>query len=174
MKIIHTEFEGLLVIEPRFFADERGGFYESWRDADYKRYGILETFIQDNVSASKKSVLRGLHYQRDQGQLVTVAYGKVFDAVVDIRPNSASYGKYFSIELSADNPKQLYMPPGFAHGFCVLSDVAVINYKCSQYYNAQEEGGILWNDPSIGIDWPIDHPIISQKDQLFGPLEHIR
>lgn len=173
MKIIPIGLEGLFLIEPQAFADDRGVFYESWRKENYKKIGIKEDFIQDNVSISKKNVLRGLHFQKNQGQLVTVTHGKIFDVAVDVRSNSSTYGKYFSIELSADNPLQLYMTPGFAHGFCVLSDMAVINYKCNQYYNPQEEGGILWNDQSIGIDWPVGHPVISQKDQSFGPLGHI-
>ncbi|MGV8948007.1 MAG: dTDP-4-dehydrorhamnose 3,5-epimerase [Candidatus Paracaedibacter sp.] len=174
MKVILTDFQGLLLIEPKTLCDNRGSFYESWREADYKQCGIQETFIQDNISISKKNVLRGLHYQKNQGQLVTVSYGQVFDVVVDIRPTSLTYGKYFSIELSGDNPKQLYMPPGFAHGFCVLSDVAIINYKCTQYHNAQEEGGVIWNDSSIRVEWPVESPIISQKDQGLGSLESIR
>ena len=170
MKVIDTGFEGLILIEPKVFEDERGVFYESWRDADYQKIGIQEKFLQDNVSVSKKNVLRGLHYQKNQGQLVTVTHGKIFDVVVDIRPESKTYKKYFSIELNAVKPRQLYMSPGFAHGFCVLSGIAIINYKCTQYHNASREGGIIWNDPAIGIEWPIESLIISEKDLEFGPL----
>jgi len=167
MKVIDTGFEGLILIEPKLFRDERGIFYESWRDANYQEIGIQEKFLQDNVSISKKNVLRGLHYQKNQGQLVTVVHGKIFDVAVDIRPGSKTYKKYFSIELDATEPKQLYMPPGFAHGFCVLSDIAIINYRCTQYYDATQEGGIIWNDPEIGIKWPVESPIISEKDLSF-------
>jgi len=174
MKIIATDFEGLLVIEPQYYKDERGAFYESWREVDYKSIGIHESFLQDNVSVSVKNVLRGLHYQKDQGQLVTVTFGKIFDVAVDIRPHSAEFGKYFFLELSGDKPQQIYVPPGFAHGFCVLSELAIINYKCSQNYNPAQEGGIVWNDPEINIKWPIDSPIISQKDQKLGVLSSLR
>ncbi len=170
MNIIDTGFEGLIVIEPKMFEDNRGNFYESWRDADYQKIGISEKFLQDNVSASKKNVLRGLHYQKNQGQLVTVTYGKIFDVAVDIRPESKTYKKYFSIELNANKQQQLYMSPGFAHGFCVLSDIAIINYKCTQYYNASQEGGIIWNDPEIGVGWPVSDKIISEKDKIFKLL----
>ncbi len=164
MKVIETRLEGLLLIEPNSFEDTRGSFYESWRGIDYKELGITDNFLQDNISVSKKDVLRGLHYQKNQGQLVTVSYGKIFDVAVDIRPESKTYKKYFSIILDAEHPKQLYMSPGFAHGFCVLSDLAVVSYKCTQYYDPAQEGGVLWNDPEIGIVWPVDMPIISEKD----------
>lgn len=168
MNIVDTGFEGLILIEPKIFGDDRGTFYESWRDAGYQKLGISEKFLQDNVSISKKNVLRGLHYQKNQGQLVTVTYGKIFDVAVDIRPESKTYKKYFSIELNADKPQQLYMSPGFAHGFCVLTDIAIINYKCTQYYDASQEDGIIWNDPGIGIEWPAGDKIISRKDQLYA------
>ncbi|MBX9977645.1 MAG: dTDP-4-dehydrorhamnose 3,5-epimerase [Alphaproteobacteria bacterium] len=170
MKIIDTGFEGLVLLEPRFFKDGRGCFYESWRHEDYKKIGITENFLQDNVSVSMQHALRGLHYQKDQGQLVTVTHGKIFDVVVDIRPDSKTYKRYFSIQLDGNIPMQLYMPQGFAHGFCVLSDMAVINYKCTQYYDPSKEGGILWSDPEIGIQWPEGQKIISEKDQLFSTL----
>jgi len=170
MNIIATGFEGLILIEPKAYEDDRGVFYESWRDADYQKLGIQEKFLQDNVSISKKNVLRGMHYQKNQGQLVTVVHGKIFDVVVDIRPNLTTYKKYFSIELDVVKPQQLYMPPGFVHGFYVLSDVAIINYKCTQYYDPSQEGGIIWNDPTIGIGWPSGNKIIAEKDQLFSPI----
>lgn len=172
MKIINTGFEGLILIEPRVFEDSRGSFYESWREEDYKKLGIQEKFVQDNISTSKKGVLRGLHYQKEQGQLVTVVYGTIFDVVVDIRPASKTYKKYFSVELDAAKPQQLYMSPGFAHGFCVLSEIAIINYKCTQYYNLSLEGGIIWNDPAIGIKWPCLDKLISQKDQNYLPYRN--
>lgn len=170
MEVVETNFEGLIVIEPQYFQDERGGFYESWRLKDYKKIGIKEDFLQDNVSVSKKNIIRGLHFQKNQGQLVTVVYGKVFDVAVDIRPDSKTYKKYFSIVLDANEPKQLYMPFGFAHGFCVLSDITILHYKCTKYYNSEEEGGIIWNDPEIGIQWPISNPILSKKDNSFKAM----
>jgi len=174
VQVIETGFDGLLLLEPRFFKDDRGIFYESWKDSDYKDIGIKEKFLQDNVSVSRKNVLRGLHFQENQGQLVTVTYGKIFDVVVDIRPHSKTYKKYFSIELSSDKPQQLYMPPGFAHGFCVISEFAVINYKCTQYYSTETEGGIIWNDPDIEIAWPNNNFIIGQRDQRLQNLKDIK
>lgn len=171
MKSIPTAFEGLILLKPQLYEDSRGSFYETWRKNAYQIQGISETFVQDNISVSTKGVLRGLHYQRNQGQLVTVVRGKIFDVAADIRPMSSTYGKYFAIELSADHPKQLYMPAGFAHGFCVLSDEAIISYKCTQYYNPQEEGGIIWNDPTLNISWPAQESlIISSKDQQLPCL----
>lgn len=168
MKIIETNFQGLILIEPRTFQDERGMFYESWRCEDYQGAGINEIFLQDNVSFSKKNVLRGLHYQVNQGQLVTVTHGKIFDVAVDLRPHSETYKKSFSIELEGSSPKQLYMPPGFAHGFCVLSDYAVIHYKCTQHYNSTQEGGVIWNDRDIAIEWPsCESFILSSRDIEF-------
>ncbi|MGD0466153.1 MAG: dTDP-4-dehydrorhamnose 3,5-epimerase [Gammaproteobacteria bacterium] len=174
MKVFETGFEGLILIEPQQFEDNRGAFYESWRDMDYKKIGIEEKFLQDNVSVSKKNVLRGLHYRKNQGQLVTVTYGKIFDVVVDVNPESCTYKKYFSIELDAEKPKQLYMSPGFAHGFCVLSDLVIVNYKCTQYYKSDQESGIIWDDPGIGIEWPNKQFVISEKDLNFKQLEKIR
>lgn len=167
IKTISTGFSGLILIEPQTFKDDRGKFYESWHFKDYQQAGIRERFIQDDISISLKNVLRGLHYQKNQGQLVTVVYGKIFDVAVDIRPNSKTYKKYFSIELNADNLRQLYMPPGFAHGFWVLSSMTIINYKCTQYYNKNFEGGIRWDDPTIKIKWPAGKKIISDKDKNF-------
>lgn len=164
MKITKGPLEGLLILEPKIFLDERGMFYESWRKQDYENL-IGESLVQDNVSVSYKNVLRGMHYAQNQGQFIWALYGRVFDVVVDIRPLSKTFGKYFSMELSAETPKQLYMPDGFAHGFCVLSDIAVLNYKETQYYDAQTEGGIVWNDPDINIDWPIKDPILSERDK---------
>ena len=170
MKIIDTGFDGLILIEPNTFTDTRGSFYESWRDISYKEIGVEDNFLQDNISISKKDILRGLHYQKNQGQLVTVSYGKIFDVVVDIRPESKTYKQYFSIILDASIPMQIYMPPGFAHGFCVLSDSAIVNYKCTQYYDPSQESGVIWNDSEINIKWPIDVPIISDKDSKFNQL----
>lgn len=173
MKTTKTNFDGLIIIQPGLYEDVRGAFYESWRDNNYKEIGIAQKFLQDNVSISKKNVLRGMHYQKNQGQLVTVTHGKIFDVVIDIRPHSKTYKQYFSIELDASYPQQIYMPPGFAHGFCVLSDYAILNYKCTQYYNPNHESGVIWNDPEIGIEWPIQNPIVSAKDLNFLTLEEI-
>jgi dTDP-4-dehydrorhamnose 3,5-epimerase len=170
MSVISTEFEGLLILEPKVFRDDRGEFYESWRNIDYQKYGIKENFLQDNISISKKNVLRGLHYQKNQGQLITVISGAIFDVAVDIRKNSKTFKKYFSIELSSNQPKQVYIPPGFAHGFCVLSDFVIMNYKCTEYYDPTIESGIFWNDKEICIAWPEQNFIISEKDQLLKPL----
>ena len=173
MKVIETKFEGLILVELKLFEDNRGVFYESWRDIDYQNIGITSKFLQDNISISKKNVIRGLHYQKNQGQLIYVTYGRILDVVVDIRPQSKTYKKYFSIELDANKPQQLYMPPGFAHGICVLSDLAVFNYKCTQYYDPTQEGGIIWNDPAININWPSGDKIISIKDQQFPCIDDL-
>ena len=173
LQVKETGFDGLFLIQPQVFPDMRGSFYESWRLGDYRELGIKETFFQDNISNSKKNVLRGLHYRKDQGQLVTIIYGQVFDVVVDIRPQSKTYKKYFSITLDASEPQQLYMPPGFAHGFCVLSDYAVLHYKCSQYYDPAQEDGIIWNDHEIGIEWPLNDFSISERDRLFKTLKEM-
>lgn len=165
-------FIGLVLLEPSVYRDSRGMFYEGWRDKEYRDFGIQETFVQDNTSISRQNVLRGLHYQKNQGQLVTVCYGTIWDIAVDIRKNSETFGKYFSIELSGEKPQQLYMSPGFAHGFCVLTDMAIINYKCTQYYNPSQEGGVVWNDPDLNIPWPIKNPIVCEKDQGFPLLRN--
>jgi dTDP-4-dehydrorhamnose 3,5-epimerase len=170
MKVIETDFEGLILFLPRVFQDERGEFYESWRQNLYQEAGIKENLLQDNISFSKKNVLRGLHYQKNQGQLLTVTYGKIFDVVVDIRPESKTYKQYYSMILDSKEVMQLYMPPGFAHGFFVLSDLAILHYKCSQYYDKNQESGIIWNDPEIGIKWPELNPIISSRDLLFQKI----
>jgi dTDP-4-dehydrorhamnose 3,5-epimerase len=168
MNRTETGFEGLVILSPQVFEDERGLFYESWREVDYKSLGIHESFVQDNISCSNKNVLRGLHYQNRQGQLVTVIEGEIFDVVVDLRPSSKTYKQYFSITLDANNPQQLYMPPGFAHGFCVLSDKAIFHYKCTQYYDPKHESGIIWNDPDLNINWPLDVSFTqSARDQAF-------
>jgi dTDP-4-dehydrorhamnose 3,5-epimerase len=170
MKVTLTDFEDLLIIEPNFFQDERGSFYESWRQDEYKNIGINEAFVQDNVSMSRKDVLRGLHFQKNQGRLVTVTHGKIFDVAVDMRAHSRTFKKYYSIVLEGSSPQQFYIPPGFAHGFCVLSDFAIINYKSTTLYNPAEEGGIIWNDPQLCINWPINSPIMSDKDRKHDEL----
>ncbi len=169
MNVIKTDFEGLILIEPKVYVDARGIFYESWQQDHYKQLGIDDDFVQDDVSLSYKNVLRGMHYQKGQGKLVSVVQGAILDVVVDIRPESATYLQYFSIEISSESPKQLYVPSGFAHGFYVLSDVVIMNYKCTQYYDKAAEAGIMWNDPTFNIKWPCAYPIVSEKDSHLLP-----
>ena len=148
--------EGLFVIEPKVFGDARGYFMETYNQKDFEENGLAMQFVQDNQSSSRKGVLRGLHFQKThpQGKLVRVVSGRVFDVAVDIRPGSETYGKWHGVELSAENKKQFYIPPGFAHGFLVLSDTAEFCYKCTDFYHPGDEGGLAWNDPAIGIQWP--------------------
>lgn len=169
MNIIKTKLDGLLIIEPKVFGDERGFFYETYHEQRYKNAGIKESFVQDNRSRSTGNVLRGLHFQKrkPQGKLVTVTAGTVFDVAVDLREDSPTFGQYESIILSGDNRLQFYIPPGFAHGFCVLSDIADFQYKCTDFYDPTDEGGIIWNDNSININWPISEPNLSLKIRSF-------
>jgi dTDP-4-dehydrorhamnose 3,5-epimerase len=174
MELLETSIPEVLLIRPKVFGDARGWFLESWQQQRYAELG-LPPFVQDNVSFSGRGVLRGLHYQHPhgQGKLVQVLAGTVFDAAVDIRVGSPTFGRYVSAELSSENHLQLYIPPGFAHGFCVLSETAVFAYKCTDFYMPACEGGVCWNDPDIGIDWPIREPILSAKDSRYGPLRQI-
>ena len=157
-KFTYTEIEGVFVAEPAVFPDERGYFMETYNENDFKEEGIDLTFVQDNQSKSSKGVLRGLHFQKTQpqGKLVRVISGEVFDVAVDLRKASKTYGKWVGVTLSAENKKQFFIPKGFAHGFVVLSDEAEFVYKCTDFYKGDDEGGILWNDPDIGIEWPIE------------------
>ena len=166
MKYHETCLEGVIVIEPEVYLDERGYFQETFNTKNFKSIGIGENFVQDNLSRSKKNVLRGLHFQKNnpQGKLVRCGTGTVFDVVVDIDPSSKNFLKYFSIELSDQNLKMLWVPAGYAHGFCVLSDFADFHYKCTDYYDANDQHGLIWNDKNIGIEWPIIEPIVSEKD----------
>lgn len=156
IKVTPCEIEGLYVIEPTVFKDERGYFVETYNQNDFKEAGLNMVFVQDNQSMSVKGVLRGLHYQKHfpQGKLVRAIRGTVFDVAVDLRTNSKTYGKWFGVELSAENKKQFYIPEGFAHGFIVLSDEAEFAYKCTDFYHPGDEGGLAWNDPEIGVEWP--------------------
>ena len=168
MKIIKTEIEGLLIIKPRVFEDDRGCFFESWSKAAFENAGLDINFVQDNQSCSSKGVVRGLHFQNPpfaQGKLVQVLKGSVLDVAVDIRENSASYGKHVSILLSGENKTMFWIPPGFAHGFSTLEDNTMFSYKCSGVYNKESEGSLMWNDTDLNIDWQIKNPIISEKDQ---------
>jgi len=167
MRVFTTPLPGVLVIEPTVFEDARGFFFESYHYKRYVEHGIAATFVQDNHSRSVKNTLRGLHYQVNpgQGKLVRVVVGEVFDVAVDIRFGSPTFGKWFGTFLSAENKKQMYIPVGFAHGFCVTSEVAEFEYKCTDYYSPKDERGILWNDPDLAIDWPVKEPILSEKDK---------
>lgn len=166
MKITKTKLDGILLIEPKVFEDSRGFFMESYNYKKLMEYGIKLDFVQDNHSSSVKDTLRGLHYQINPGQdkLVRVIYGEVFDVVLDVRRNSPTFGQWESFILSAQNKKQLFVPKGFAHGFCVTSEHAEFVYKCSEYYAPKDERGIAWNDPELAINWPAKTPILSPKD----------
>jgi len=177
MEVSTTFIEGLLVLKPRVFVDERGYFFESYNESVIKSSGINHTFLQDNESLSSKGVLRGLHFQAPpyaQGKLVRVVKGKVLDVVVDIRKNSTTYGKHFSIELSGDNKWLFWIPPGFAHGFITLEDNTIFSYKCTQLYNKESEGCLLWNDIQLNINWGINNPIVSAKDELGSLLNDFK
>lgn len=167
MQIIPSRLAGALIIEPRVFGDTRGFFMESWNKARYAEAGIALDFVQDNLSFSQLGVLRGLHFQNPnaQGKLVQVLQGEVFDVAVDIRVGSPTFGQWDSVVLSAENRRQFYVPPGFAHGFCVMSSTALFTYKCTDLYNPAAEGSVLWNDPDLAIPWPVDAPELSAKDK---------
>lgn len=168
MEFEKTTIEGLLIIKPRIFNDERGYFYESYNKTSFAENGLDIEFVQDNQSLSQKGVLRGLHFQAppfEQGKLVRVIKGSVLDVAVDIRPHSPTYGQYVSVLLSGENKTQFWIPPGFAHGFLTLEDNTLFCYKCTGPYSKESEGAILWNDPQLNIDWNIEKPIVSKKDQ---------
>jgi dTDP-4-dehydrorhamnose 3,5-epimerase len=170
MKITTTAIEGVVILEPKVFGDERGYFFESFSQREFEEKVCKTTFVQDNESSSRYGVLRGLHFQKPphaQAKLVRVVKGKVLDIAVDIRKGSPTFGHHVSIELSGENKRQLFIPRGFAHGFAVLSDEVVFQYKCDNYYVPHSEGGILWNDPALGIDWklPEEDVILSEKDK---------
>ena len=170
MNIITTEIEGLLILEPKVFGDERGYFFESFSQREFEEKVCKTVFVQDNESKSGYGVLRGLHFQKppfEQAKLVRVVKGKVLDVAVDIREDSPTFGKHVSVELSEENKRQMFVPRGFAHGFVVLSEEDIFQYKCDNYYMPQAEGGILWNDPALNIDWkiPMEDVILSEKDK---------
>ena len=175
MEFISTNIEGLIIIKPRVFNDERGYFYESYNKNVFKKNGLELDFMQDNQSLSHSGVLRGLHFQAppfQQGKLVRVIQGSVMDVAVDIRTNSPTYGQYHSIVLSGDNKTQFWIPPGFAHGFATLEDNTIFSYKCTGPYSKESEGAILWNDPSLNIAWKVEKPLVSEKDQEAQLFEH--
>jgi dTDP-4-dehydrorhamnose 3,5-epimerase len=175
MIIRTTPLNGLLVIEPKCFQDERGFFLETYQAERYHEAGIVDAFVQDNQSRSKKGVLRGMHFQvkRPQAKIVTVMRGSVFDVAVDLRLASPTFGKWFGIELHDTGPRQIYIAPGFAHGFCVLSEWADLYYKVSSNYDADDEGGLLWNDLDVGIKWPLSHPVVKARDANFPKLKEL-
>jgi dTDP-4-dehydrorhamnose 3,5-epimerase len=172
MKVTKTHIEGLVIIEPNIFKDDRGYFYESYNDRAFKAAtGFTETFVQDNQAASSKNVLRGLHYQNNpyaQSKLIRALQGAIWDVAVDVRKNSPTYGQWYGIELTGDNNLQFLIPKGFAHGYSVLSETAVVFYKCDGFYNKEAEGGVFYADPALNIDWKIDlsQAIISEKDKV--------
>ncbi|MGB6966496.1 MAG: dTDP-4-dehydrorhamnose 3,5-epimerase [Xanthobacteraceae bacterium] len=175
IRVDETGFAGLLVIEPKLFADDRGFFLETFHAERYRAHGITEDFVQDDQSRSRKGVLRGLHFQVrfPQAQLLTVMSGKIFDVTVDLGPGSATFGRWFGVELSDRGPRQIYMTPGFGHGFCMLSEHADLHYKVSRLYDHGDEGGIHWNDPDVGIRWPIAAPTVSPRDGAFPKLRDL-
>lgn len=172
---VDTGIEGLVVIEPTVFEDQRGYFMETWNEAEFKNAGFDMTFVQDNQSKSKKGVLRGMHFQKNnpQGKLVRVIFGEVFDVAVDLRANSSTFGKWHGVYLSAENRKQFYVPKGCAHGYFVVSERAEFVYKCTRFYDPSDEGGLVWNDPDVGIAWPDIGmpPILNEKDRLHPGLK---
>jgi dTDP-4-dehydrorhamnose 3,5-epimerase len=166
MNIEDTDLPGVVLITPKVFGDQRGFFFETWNRQSFRELGLDLEFVQDNVSLSRQGILRGLHFQnpQPQGKLVQVLQGEVFDVVVDVRLGSPMFGRWFGAYLSSENPRQIYIPPGLAHGFCVTSDLALFAYKCTDFYNPGGEFSLRWDDPDLGIVWPIEKPTLSAKD----------
>jgi len=175
-KKIETPLAGLYVLEPKVFTHDRGFFFESNNERDFRRAGLNTVWAQDNHARSVKNTLRGMHFQKGRGQakLVRCPRGKIFDVAVDIRPDSATFGKWYGAELSEDNHRMLYVPEGFAHGYAVLSDVAESLYKCDSLYDPAIESEFTWNDPDVGIDWPVDEPVLSERDKNAKPFRALR
>lgn len=175
MNVVKTKLEGVVVIEPAVFGDDRGFFLESYHQRHYAEAGIHASFVQDNHSRSERGVLRGLHFQKTkpQGKLVRVTHGEVFDVAVDINPDSATYAQWVGVNLSSENHTQLYVPPGYAHGFVVLSESADFQYKCTEFYDPTDEAGVLWSDNQLSINWPIASPRLSDKDSRLPTLERL-
>jgi dTDP-4-dehydrorhamnose 3,5-epimerase len=176
LNVVETRLSGVVVVEPNVFGDERGFFMETWNAARYEEAGLPSCFVQDNLSFSARGVLRGLHFQNpdSQGKLVQVLDGEVFDVAVDIRAGSPTFGEWEGVILSSENKRQFYVPEGFAHGFLVTGERALFSYKCTAKYNASAEGFVLWNDPEIGIEWPVEaSPTLSDKDRAARPLAEI-
>lgn len=172
MDVHQTALPGVVIIEPRVFRDERGFFLETWHARRYAEAGLDLAFVQDNHSRSRRDTLRGLHFQRErpQGKLVRAIGGEIFDVAADVNPMSPTYGRWVGVVLSADNFRQLYVPPGYAHGFCVVSEEAEVEYKCTAFYDPADETGVMWNDPVLGIEWPTHSPVLSGRDQQHSPL----
>ncbi len=175
MKILSTFLPGVLILEPAVFEDKRGFFMETYHQKRFADAGVELSFVQDNLSHSVKGTLRGLHYQlhRAQAKLIQVIQGQIFDVAVDIRRGSPTFGKWTGIQLSGENRRQVFVPPGFAHGFCVASETADVVYKCTDVYAPDDEGGILWSDPDLAIDWPVSRPLLSEKDSQCPCLADI-
>jgi dTDP-4-dehydrorhamnose 3,5-epimerase len=175
VQLRETAIPGALIVEPQVFGDQRGFFVETYNEQRYREGGIDARFVQDNLSYSQRGVLRGLHFQNPhaQGKLVQVLQGNVFDVAVDIRVGSPAFGQWVGVDLSAENKQQFYVPPGCAHGFCVTSETALFAYKCTDLYHPEHDGGIAWDDPDIGIDWPVDAPLLSAKDAELPRLRDL-
>jgi dTDP-4-dehydrorhamnose 3,5-epimerase len=175
LHVTRGDIPEILIIDPRVFGDDRGFFLETWSSSRYAEAGLPPTFLQDNMSRSVRGTLRGLHLQHPngQGKLVYVIEGEVFDVAVDVRVGSPTFGRWFGIALSGRNKRQVYIPPGFAHGFCVTSEYALFAYKCTETYRPETELGILWNDPAIGVRWPTSATVLSEKDRAYPPLADI-
>jgi len=175
IKTKKTPLEGFLILELETFKDDRGFFLETFQEKNYKEVGIKDKFVQDNQSRSSKGVLRGIHFQvkRPQAQIVTVMRGSIFDVGVDLRQNSSTFGQWYGVELSDIGQRQVYMAPGIAHGFCVLSDLADLHYKVSRFYDSDDECGMLWNDSEVNIDWPSINPLIHQRDATYQSLSQL-
>ncbi|MDB5349028.1 MAG: dTDP-4-dehydrorhamnose 3,5-epimerase [Planctomycetota bacterium] len=175
MNVIETKLSGVLILETKIYRDDRGHFLEAWHESRYEEAGLPRRFVQDNMSYSTKGVLRGLHFQTPaaQAKLVSVLCGSVYDVAVDVRVGSPTFGQWVGMHLSAENGRQAYIPEGFAHGFAVTGEEALVLYKCTEFYSPKDEVGLLWNDPAIGIEWPIADPILSRKDADSLPLSAI-
>ena len=176
MKFVETKLQGVILVELDVFEDPRGYFFEMYHAGKHADGGIRGPFVQDNFSHSVRGTLRGLHYQLQhaQGKLMMALEGRIFDVAVDIRKGSPTFGQWVGVELSGENKRQLYVPPGFAHGFCVLSDTADVLYKCTDVYSRKDERGIIWNDPALAITWPIADPLLSQKDRSYLTLQEMQ
>ena len=176
VKVTELTLSGLKLVEPRVFRDERGFFLESYNQERYAEFGMAEAFVQDNHSLSSRDTIRGMHFQSSpgQGKLIRVVQGRIFDAVVDIRPKSSTFGQWVGVELDSESHQQLWIPKGFAHGFCVLSDTAEVLYKVTSVYNHKSEHGFSWNDPEIGIKWPVENPVLSDRDQSAASFTEVQ
>ena len=175
MKVTRCDIAGLLIIEPKVFGDARGFFLETWNEQRYREAGLDTHFVQDNLSLSRRGTVRGLHFQNpnSQGKLVSVIEGEVFDVAVDLRRSSPTFGHWHGVNLSAENRLQFFVPPGFAHGFAVLSESAQFAYKCTEFYSPKDELTLLWNDPDVGVQWPMNEPVLSEKDKQGSRLREL-